>query len=116
MGEKPAEIKQVSEREIWVGESRYYLGEDNILYETLVGDQDERIALASKEATGKLHNMVEGKVRVLIDLNKAGRPSPKARKIGQEAFDCQVVSDPESIRDGIETVSIYWVKEELATD
>ena len=46
------------DREIWVGESRYYLGEDNILYETVVGEQDEKTALASKEATDKLHNMV----------------------------------------------------------
>jgi len=35
MEEKPVEIRQVSEKEIWVGENRLYLGEDNILYETL---------------------------------------------------------------------------------
>ncbi|GAH16624.1 unnamed protein product [marine sediment metagenome] len=30
------------DREIWVGENRLYLSEDNILYETVVGEQDEK--------------------------------------------------------------------------
>ena len=30
------------DREIWVGKSRFYLGEDNIIYETVVGEQDEK--------------------------------------------------------------------------
>ncbi|MBE3140395.1 MAG: hypothetical protein IMZ53_07420 [Thermoplasmata archaeon] len=41
--EKKVEVKQVSEREIWVGENRMYLGEDNILYITLVGEMDEKM-------------------------------------------------------------------------
>ncbi len=87
MEEKPIEIKQVNEREIWVGESRFYLGEDNILYETVVGEQNERTATEMRKVTNKLQNMVEGKVNVLIDLNKAGTPSSGARKIGQEMFE-----------------------------
>ena len=75
------------DREIWVGESRFYLGEDNILYETVVGEQDEKTAITMQEATDKLMNMVEGKVNLLIDLNKTGRPSPEARKKEQEAFE-----------------------------
>ena len=31
MEEGPVEVKQVSEREIWVGENRLYLDEDNVL-------------------------------------------------------------------------------------
>ena len=91
MEEKLVEIKQVSEREIWVGESRFYLGEDNILYETVVGEQTERMATEMRKVTEKLQNIVDGKVNVLIDLNEAGTPSSGARKIGQEAFENEKV-------------------------
>jgi len=87
MEEKPIDIRQVGEREIWVGESRFFLDEDNILYETVVGEQNERTATEMLKVTNKLQNMVEGKINVLIDLNKAGTPSSGARKLGQEAFE-----------------------------
>ncbi len=87
MEEKTIEIKQVSDREIWVGESRFYLGEDNILYETVVGEQNERTATEALKVVEKLYTMVDGKVNVLTDLNKAGTPSSGARKIGQKAFE-----------------------------
>lgn len=72
------------EKEIWVGESRFYLGEDDIIYCTIVGDIDAEMAIAMDEATLKLMNMVEGKVNVFTDDNKAGKPSAEARKIMQE--------------------------------
>ena len=74
-------------REIWVGENRLYLGEDNILYVTLVGEQDEKTPIVLKEAIDKTKNIVEGRVNVLIDLNKAGRPSSRGRKAGQEVLE-----------------------------
>ena len=85
MEEKPVEIKQVSEREIWVGENRIYLGEDNILYATIVGELDETRARTIKEITLKFINIVEGKVNALADLNKAGHQTPGARKIWRES-------------------------------
>ena len=84
MEEKPFEIRQVSEREIWLGENRLHLGEDNILDIINVGEIDEKTAIAMEEAVLKLMNMVEGKVHTLTDLNKAGKTTPKARKIFQE--------------------------------
>jgi anti-anti-sigma regulatory factor len=81
------EIKEVSEREIWVGESRFYLGEDKVLYETIVGDIDETKALELKEAVLKVMNRVDGKLDILIDLNKARNQSSKARKMGKEMFE-----------------------------
>jgi len=71
-------------REIWVGENRLYLGEDNILYITNIGEIDEKTAIAMGEAVLKLVNMVEGKVCTLTDLNKAGKTSPEARKVFKE--------------------------------
>ena len=84
---KEVEVKQVSEREIWAGESRFYLGEDNIIYCTSVGGIDAEMAIAIDEATLKLMNMVEGKVNVLIDLTRTGQPTSEARKIGQQTFE-----------------------------
>lgn len=79
---------QQKDREIWIGESRMYLGEDNILYETVVGVVDEKIAIALKEATLKLSSKAEGGViNVFIDLNGTGKPTPEARRIGQESFE-----------------------------
>ena len=67
-------------REIWVGENRIYLGEDNMLCLTISGEVDEKIEIGINEACLELLNMVEGRVNTLIDLNKAGKTSPGARK------------------------------------
>ena len=75
------------DREIWVGENHTYLGEDNILYTLVVGEVDENMAIAIREAHLKFLNMVEGKVNSLVDLNKAGKQPPEARKIGKEMFE-----------------------------
>ncbi len=69
------------DREIWIGENRLFLGEDNILDIINVGVTDEKIANAMKEAVLKLMNMVEGKVHTLTDLTKAGKTTPEARKV-----------------------------------
>ena len=86
MLEKEAKMEEI-DREIWIGKNRLYLGEDNILYETLVGEQDEKTVLAIYEASNRLTNTVEGKVNVLVDLNKAGQASSGARKKGQEMLE-----------------------------
>jgi len=72
------------DREIWIGKNRLYLDEDNIAYFVVVGEHDEKKAIALKEAFLKLTDMVEGKVNALGDLNKAGKQSPEARKIWKE--------------------------------
>lgn len=69
------------EKEIWIGESRLYLGDDNIMYETIVGDFDEQCAKAALEASLKLIENAEGQVKLLIDVNRAGKPSKEARDI-----------------------------------
>lgn len=79
--------KDNNEREIMAGKNRFYLGEDNILYETIVGDIDDETVTAAKEATYKLMDRVEGKLHILIDINKAGKPSKKARNIFKEFMD-----------------------------
>jgi len=84
MKEKPVEIKRVSEREIWVGENRLYLGEDNIFYVTVCGEVDGKAAAAIREIDSKFKSTGEGTFHVLGDLNKAGKQSAEARKIWKE--------------------------------
>ena len=72
------------DREIRVGENRLYLGEDNVLYVTVFGEIDEKIAIAIKEADFKFKNMVEEKYDVLADINKSGKHSSESRKIWKE--------------------------------
>ncbi len=76
------------DREIWVGKSRFYLSEDNIIYckETTI-DKDEKIAHLEIDALFKLANLIEGKVNILIDINEAGKPSSGARKVFQKAIE-----------------------------
>ncbi len=82
--EEKIEIRKVSEREIWVEENKLYLDEDNILCIIAVGFADEKTMIAIKENSQKLVAKVEGKGDVLVDLNKAEKPSPEARKIWKE--------------------------------
>ena len=72
------------DREVRVRRNRIYLGEEGIIYMTAVGEQDEKIAIDFRDAFIKIANVVEGKIDLLIDANKAGQPSSKARKIIQE--------------------------------
>ena len=66
--------------EIWIGENRFYIGEDGILYITCVGDIDEKMALEFKDAIFKLLTTVgKKKVNTFVDINKAGKISSKAR-------------------------------------
>jgi len=72
------------DREIWIGENRLYLGEDSIIYITVIGEQNGEIAIAFKETLLKFVNMAGGRTSVLVDLNKGGKTSPEARKIWSE--------------------------------
>lgn len=83
------EIKQISESEFWVGENRYYFDKDNILYINAIGELNEELAKVVLKAHTKLTNKVEGKVFLLVDLNKAGKPSANARKIILEITDSE---------------------------
>jgi len=68
------------DREIRVGENRLYLDADNIINITILGELDEETQIRINDAGYKLISTVEGKVNALVDLNKAGKISPGARK------------------------------------
>ena len=70
------------DREIWVGENRIYLGENDIYYITIVGEIDEKIALEFRNAIFEFNNRFGKKIRnSFIDINRARKVSSKARKI-----------------------------------
>ena len=73
-------MKEDNVREIWIGENRFYLGEDNILYVFNVGNVDDKCIIEIRKAMHKLISLSVGKVNVLIDINKAEKPSTKARR------------------------------------
>jgi len=72
------------DREVWVRESRLYLGEDNIGYVTLIGEVDEKTANTFIDAILKMMNMTEGTVNFLVDVNKTGKLSTEARGVFKE--------------------------------
>jgi len=79
MGEK--------DREIAVGKNRFHLDENNTLNITVVGEVDEKLAfefMKSLRAFDKFPS-ADGKRNVLVDLNKAGKTSSKARRIFKES-------------------------------
>ena len=84
MEEKTFEIKQVGDREIGVGENRFYFDEDDIIHVELIGDYDVQEALLLRDAYLELLNMVKGKVNTFIDNSRTGKHSQEARKILSE--------------------------------
>ena len=75
------------DREIWIGESRFYLGEDNVVYETIVGKVDAGIANEMAEASIKLRAMGEEQMNVLVDISQAEKSTPEAREIGRKRLE-----------------------------
>ena len=73
-------------KEIWAGQNRLCLNSDNIISETIVGTDDEKTATASLTVFNNLMKLTDGRVNILIDINRAGKPSREARDIRQQAF------------------------------
>lgn len=74
----------MKEKQFSIGESIYYLGEDNILYVIARGKIENKDLPALKEATFKFEKKTKGKANILIDLNEAKEQSPEARKMWSE--------------------------------
>ena len=70
-----------NEKEVWIGESRFYLGEDNTIYVDIVGELDKKTAQDMRDAFYKLLKMIDGKGNVFADNNRSGKPTPEARRI-----------------------------------
>ena len=69
------------DREIWVGENRFYLVEDDIMYVETSGNYDLKGSFELRDAFLKLLHDVEGKVNIIVDNSRGGKPSQEARKV-----------------------------------
>ncbi|MCP4677589.1 MAG: hypothetical protein GY854_19155 [Deltaproteobacteria bacterium] len=79
---------RVSERAIRVGENRIFLTDDmKVICYVNIGDIDEEIARSFKRSHRELLKLFEGKVNVLVDLNKAGKTTSRSRKVLDELVD-----------------------------
>jgi len=81
------EVRHVSDTEIWVGSSKTTLIEGSIIFVEAVGSHSAESAQAQIEINDRLARMVPDRVNYLIDLNRAGKSSPEARKIWKEISD-----------------------------
>ncbi len=77
-------MSQVNKEEMQIGNNSIKIIDNNIIYIEAIGEQTTEIALAHKKADLHFYKLIGGKVNYLIDLNKAGKSSPEARKIWQE--------------------------------
>src|SRR4030042_6873457 len=69
------------DREMWVGENRFYQGEDNILYIETSGDYDLKVTFELRDAFLKLLHYAEDKVNIIVDIGRGGKPSQEARNL-----------------------------------
>ncbi len=79
------------ERKIRLGENEFYLSDFNTIFVTPVGIQNKKKGIENKNAILQLANMVEGKVNIVADLNRIGKPSLEARRGGMEIFNSDKV-------------------------
>jgi hypothetical protein len=74
-----------------IGETKLYLDENNILYVTVVGEIDDKLALLMSDAVLKYFDMADGEIDAIVDLNKGQKASSNARKIFRELIEHQKV-------------------------
>jgi hypothetical protein len=84
---KQEDKMEEKDRGIWVADNRLYLDEDNILHVIRVGVVDKEAAIEIASSALKLVELVDGKVKILTDLNRAGGSSSGARKVYQEMLE-----------------------------
>ena len=73
-------IREISNKEFWVGGNHTFLKDNNLIYVIADGEQTKRIAVAQAKICNQLALTTDKKVNYLIDLNKAGKSTPDARK------------------------------------
>jgi len=83
-GQLMLEARETNKKEVWIGENRMYLDEDDILHVIGSGDVEAKTADIIKQTADEFLEMVEGKMRMIIDMNKSGKPSAEIRKAYNE--------------------------------
>ena len=72
-------------QEMLVGQNKFFLGNDNILYVFAIGDADGESAATFNKVVTRFRNQLSKPVTgVLVDLDKAGASTPEARKVWRQ--------------------------------
>ncbi|MBN2380671.1 STAS/SEC14 domain-containing protein [candidate division WOR-3 bacterium] len=72
-----------NEKEILIGKNKMQIIEGNIVHITAIGDIDEELTKEIMKLYEELMERME-QVKMLFDLNRAGKVSPQARKLFTE--------------------------------
>ena len=70
-----------SVKEIWVKQTRVFWGQDSIVYVDCIGEVDDDLAERIQEIFNRIVEAAEKNIKFILDLNGAGKPSLKARKM-----------------------------------
>ena len=79
------------DRDAWIGETKLYLDENNILYITTVGEIDDKLALLMRDVVLKYFDMADGKIDAIVNLDKGQKASSNARKMFKELIEHEEV-------------------------
>lgn len=66
-------------KEIRMGKHRVFVDEENIVHVSSVGEIDDKTAETIMEISREMMAVRKEKFKVIVDCNKTGKPSPKAR-------------------------------------
>ncbi|HZL10625.1 MAG TPA: hypothetical protein VFC65_11565 [Prolixibacteraceae bacterium] len=78
------EIKRINKNEFHINDMVVMILEDNIIEFSAIGSPSEEFANACYQLDAEMLKEIEGKAYRIINLNKAGKPSKKAREIFQK--------------------------------
>lgn len=76
--------KQISEKEFTIGENRIVLLDNSTIYIEAIGEQTDEHAGEIQKLYQKLYSEIPGKINQLVNLNRSGKSSPKARLVYEE--------------------------------
>jgi len=68
-------------RERWIGDTRVFVLDEGVIKAIVVGAFDTERAKKAYESTFELAKEFAGGVHLLVDLNKAGKSDPGARRL-----------------------------------
>lgn len=83
------EVREISDKEVWVKTNKISLIGENTIYVVAVGEQTTPFALAQKKVYDRLTLQAGGKVNFLINLNDTGKNSPEARKLWKQISEAE---------------------------
>ena len=85
-------IVQISEDEYRIKDNKIRIIEGNIIFIEPQGEQTDSIAKAHLEHNNMLSRQISGNLNYLINLNRAGKSSPVARKVWQKISELPVTN------------------------